>query len=197
MRAAAVAAAAALLPTSASAHLVSSRFGELYSGMLHPLTSLEHLVPWLALGLLGGLQSRSTARWVLLAFPVAVLAGLALQSLVPGLPGIAELNLAAFIVLGALVSLKLRLGTAAFVSLAAVVGISHGYGNAAPELRGTAWMLYAAGVGLVAYMLVTLVVGAAHAVAERRSWGVVALRAAGSWIAAAGAMYAGFLLLAS
>jgi hydrogenase/urease accessory protein HupE len=63
------------LPEQAAAHLVSTRFGELYSGLLHPLTTLQHLVPWLALGLLGGLQAPRTARWALLAFPLAVLAG--------------------------------------------------------------------------------------------------------------------------
>jgi len=63
--------ALALAPFAAEAHLVSTRFGELYSGLLHPLTTLLHLVPWACLGLLAGLQRAETSRWVPLAFPLA------------------------------------------------------------------------------------------------------------------------------
>jgi nickel/cobalt transporter (NicO) family protein len=41
-----------LLPARASAHLVNTDVGEFYAGMMHPLTSAEHLLPILVLALL-------------------------------------------------------------------------------------------------------------------------------------------------
>ncbi len=179
----------------ASAHLVSTRFGELYSGMLHPITTLQHLVPWLALGLLGGLQPIESSRLGLLVFPVAVLLGLGLQSVLPALPFVAAINLAGFVVLGLLIAFRIPLPGNTFAWLAVLVGLTHGYANASPDLTGYGSLLYALGVGIVAYMTLALVTGPAQALSERDGWGPVAIRAAGSWIAAAGMMYAGFLLL--
>lgn len=186
-----------LAPASASAHLVSTRFGELYSGIMHPLTALAHVVPWLALALLGGLQSARTARWSLVTFPTAVIIGLMLARWVPGLPFVVTFNLLSFIFLGLMLALALELGPGLFTGLVALIGLSHGYANAAEGLSGTPWLLFAIGVGLAAYLLLTLVAGAAHQFTHGRPWARIALRAIGSWIAAAGAMYLGFLNLAA
>lgn len=184
-----------LLPGQAAAHLVSTRFGELYSGMLHPATSLQHLVPWIALGLLAGLQNAKTARWALLAFPGGTLIGLVVANLFPGIPFVETLNVASFVILGVLVALKIALAPSLFVLLVVLIGLCQGYANAAPEFHGFAWLLYAVGVGLAAYLSITLVSGFVHALASERSWGNIAVRAAGSWVAAAGAMYGGLLLV--
>jgi hydrogenase/urease accessory protein HupE len=66
---------AALFPTEASAHLVNTDVGEFYAGMLHPLTSAEHLLPTLALALLAIQCGKPAARASLLAFPIALLVG--------------------------------------------------------------------------------------------------------------------------
>jgi hydrogenase/urease accessory protein HupE len=194
--AALVSVALLLFPGPAAAHLVSTRFGELYSGMLHPVTSLQHLVPWIALGLLSGLQSPKTARWALPAFPAGTLAGLCVAELLPGIPVVAGLNLASFVILGLLVALKVQFDKSLFVTLVLLVGIGHGYANATPDLHGFPWLLYTTGVSMAAYLSITLVTGLAHALASERSWGSIAVRAAGSWVAAAGAMYGGFLIMA-
>lgn len=186
----------ALAPEMASAHLVSTRFGELYSGILHPITALAHIVPWLALGLLGGLQSPQTARHALLVFPLAVLGGLLLARFIPGLPFVVTFNLFTFILLGGLVALALELGSVVFVALVALVGLSHGYANAAEGLSGGPWLLFILGVGLAAYVVITLITSLAHVFSKDRGWARIALRAIGSWIAAAGTMYLGFLALA-
>lgn len=183
-------------PGIASAHLVSTRFGELYSGILHPLTALAHIVPWLALGLLGGLQSPQTARHALLVFPLAVLGGLMLARIAPGLPFVVTFNLFTFILLGALVAFSLELGSGWFVGLVALVGLSHGYANAAEGLRGGPWILFILGVGLAAYVSITLFTSLAYVFSHDRAWARIAVRAIGSWIAAAGTMYLGFLSLA-
>ncbi|MEZ5582771.1 MAG: HupE/UreJ family protein [Candidatus Competibacteraceae bacterium] len=184
-----------LLPNQAAAHLVSTRFGELYSGMLHPLTSLQHLIPWLALGLLGGLQSVTTARWALLAFPLAVLIGLSLADGLPALAFVQVLNIASFIAIGLLVALKWELGKGLFLSLVVLFGLTHGYANAAPEINGFGWLLYALGVGFTAYLLITLISASTQALVSGQGWRVIAVRAAGSWIAAAGTLYAGFFFI--
>ena len=64
----------ALLPTRASAHLVNTDVGEFYAGMMHLLTSAEHLLPILALALLAIQYGKRAARATLLAFPLALVA---------------------------------------------------------------------------------------------------------------------------
>ena len=65
-----------LLPSWASAHLVNTDVGEFYAGMLHPLTSPEHLLPTLALALLAtssGVPAATAVDWVRTAYcPLAV-----------------------------------------------------------------------------------------------------------------------------
>lgn len=197
-RAGTIAALASLLaPGAAHAHLVSTRFGELYSGVLHPLTTLTHLLPWLALGLLAAWQPRDTGRWVLLAFPIAVAAGLATAALWPQAQGTDTLNAASLPALGLLVALALRLPGPALITLTVLLGLSHGHANSAPGLEGAAWLLYVSGVALTAYILLTLASAGAVALASGPAWGRIAVRATGSWIAAAGLMYLGFLWLAA
>lgn len=190
-----VAAALLLCPNQASAHLVSTRFGELYSGLLHPLTTLAHVVPWLGLGLLGGVQAPKTARWAPWVLPLcAALGALAGSSLAPS-TWVTHANLASFVVLGALVALGVELPARGFVALTAVVGLSHGYENGAPALSGGALILYVTGVALAAHLLITIVSGFAQAARTRARWGAIALRAAGSWIVAVGLIFGGFTLM--
>lgn len=181
--------------SSAQAHLVSTRFGELYSGMLHPLLALTHIVPWLGLGLLGAVVGSHRSRWALAVFPVSVFIGVFAGSVGEQSQFVAYLNLASFVVLGALVVLNVRLSAAAFMTLSAAIGLFHGYANAAEALGGNARLLYATGVMLSAYFVITLVTAAAHVLDIRAPWGRIALRAAGSWIAAIGLVFGGFTLL--
>lgn len=179
----------------ASAHLVSTRFGELYSGMLHPLLALEHVVPWLGLGLLGGLVEQRSSRWALLVFPLCVLAGFLLAAFVPPSDVVAVTNLASFLILGTLVMLNLRLPHMVFLGIVVVVGLSHGFANGDTALTGNALMLYAGGVTLAAYLLVTLATACASAIADQPKWGAIAVRAAGSWIVAIGLVFGSFTML--
>jgi urease accessory protein len=189
--------ALALQPGAAAAHLVSTQFGELYSDLLHPLTSLLHLVPWLALGLLAGFQGRETARWVLLLFPVAVLVGALLAGSLPALGLVSYVNVASFVVLGGLVALGGKLASPLFVLLTLIAGLSHGYANGAAELAGRQQLLYVLGVTIAAYVLIALVTAASWVMAHRPTqWTQVVLRALGSWITAVGIVFGGFVLTA-
>lgn len=181
----------------ASAHLVSTRFGELYSGMLHPLITLQHVVPWVALGLLGGLQATSSARRLMWVMPVSVMLGVFLGSLLPELRLVTLANILSFVVLGGLVAAAARLEGTVLTGIAATLGLSHGLANATPELSGGGQALYVLGVGISAYLLTTLITAGAHVLSQQAKWGNIALRAAGSWVVAIGLIFGGFSLVSA
>lgn len=198
MKALAIVALALLLsfPETASAHLVSTRFGELYSGLIHPLTALQHLVPWLGLGLLGGLLGSRRSKWVLLTFPLSVGIGVLLAGVLPAAAAIDYVNLFSFVVLGLLVALAARLNRPTFIGLAVIVGLSHGFANGTSDLSGGPLLLYACGVLLAAYLLIAIATAAAQLISQQPAWGKIAIRAAGSWIVAIGLVFSAYSLTA-
>lgn len=185
-------------PWAAEAHLVNTRLGDFYGGMLHPVTGFEHVVPWLALACLAALQGPQRGRWIVVAFPVALLIGTALAYAVPDIAGIGTVNTVSFVVLGGLVALALPVPVPALVALAALAGLSHGYENGLAATAGTDRVLFVLGVTAVGYGIVTLVSGAAtrFLAAGMGGWRRVTLRAGGSWIAAVGVMLLAFRLFA-
>jgi urease accessory protein len=64
----------AVFPVLASAHALKG-VGDFYAGMLHPLTSLEFVLPLIALALFAGQQRREAAIAALGAFPISLMAG--------------------------------------------------------------------------------------------------------------------------
>lgn len=186
-----------LAPAMARAHLVSTPFGDFYGGMLHPVTALEHLLPWLALGLLAGLQGTRPGRWMLLVFPIGLLVGLGLVRWVPLLAPFSSLNVVSFIVLGALVASAWCLPLWALAGLGLVFGISHGYENGLAMTQQTNVALFVGGVATAGYVVVTLVAALISFLSQRRRWLRIAVRAAGSWIAAIGIMMVGLSFVGS
>jgi len=184
-----------LLPQLSWAHLVSTRFGEFYAGMLHPVLALNHLLPWLALALLAGLQPLDSARRNLLIFPLAVALGTLLGCSFPELQLINQLNLLAFFSFGLLVTLATRLQPFWFLLLALLFGVVEGYGNGTADVFGSGLWLYVGGVSVSAYIVVAMVSASALWIHQQQSWGIIAVRALGSWIMAAGILYSGFQLL--
>lgn len=183
-----------LSPQWAWAHLVSTRFGEFYAGMVHPLTALNHLLPWIALALLAGLQPAPAGRRNMVAFPLAVALGTVAGCLLPASALIDQLNLLAFCGLGLLVALALRLQPTLFVLIGILFGLAEGYSNGTSDVYGTGFWLYVAGVAAMAYLVVTLVSAGACWINQRVQWGSIAVRALGSWIMAVGILYSGFML---
>lgn len=178
-------------PATAHAHLASTRLGDYYAGLLHPLTAFENLLPWLALGLLAGLHNGPAARWLLLVFPASVCMGAALSQLLPAVPGTSEFNLFSFVALGGLVALARPLPAAALLGLGALFGLAHGYGNGLALPPGGNLLLFVAGVTTAGYVAITLTTAATRAFVQERFWAAIAVRAAGSWIAAIGIMMVG------
>ena len=187
-----------LVPQAASAHLVSTRFGEFYAGMLHPAITLDHLLPWLALGLLAGTQQDRFGRWTSTLFPLAVLLGAFSGSALVGVEDwlwVGWFNLSSFIVFGVLAVLARPVAVVFYLFLIVVFGLSHGLGNSATDLAGNDLILYVLGVSLTSYLTITLLAAASHAIIQQRGWGLTAVRAIGSWITAVGVLYIGLISL--
>jgi len=186
-------------PQFSFAHLVSARFGEFYSGLLHPVTTFMHLLPWIAMGLLSSQQVAHSARWILLVFPAAAMTGTSLGLLLPDFSVVAALNpllnIASFIVLGVIVVLGLRLQRTVFCLLACFVGLTHGYANGMEELRWGAGLLYVAGVTIAAYLSMAMITAGAILLARQWPWGPLGVKVMGSWVVAVGVVFAGFSVL--
>ncbi|KAI93422.1 hypothetical protein T281_16830 [Rhodomicrobium udaipurense JA643] len=185
---------AVALPEPASAHLVNTRFGNFYDGMLHPLTALEHMVPWLALGMLVGSEPK-TGRLALIAFPVGLGLGVAIGCAQPELAFLTTANIVSILVLGALVALTLPLAPFAVGAVAFVIGVSHGYSNGAAMTEAVNPALFAPGVVVAGYITVLIVAAITAILTQRWRAARVGVRALGSWIFAIGVMMLGASVL--
>jgi hydrogenase/urease accessory protein HupE len=170
--------------------MLDNRFGDFYGGVLHPLTALEHALPFLALGLLAGQQGERAARWLVLVFPLALLTGAALAPDMPALPSMGILNAASFVALGLLVAAGRRLPLTLLIALGAVFGLSHGYENGRAMGPETAIHLFVPGIAVAGGLVVALVSAATLDLATK-PWARVGVRVVGSWIAAIGIMTIG------
>ena len=183
----------------ASAHIVASRLGDFYAGVLHPLTDLQDIVLWVALGLLAGALDAARGRWLVVLFPLGLLAGLALGLMLDvGAIG-AISDAAAMILVGLLLAASVRLPGPALIALALGLAVMRGAVNAGGVGPETNRLLFAAGLAGVGYAAITLVMAAALAfhgdeARPQPAWHAIALRALGGWIAAIGLMMGGFAL---
>lgn len=181
----------AFLPREASAHLVNTDVGAFYAGMIHPLTSAEHLLPILVLALLASQWGKRAARFTLLAFPLAALAGALAGSNLPPFAFFHFANLATLAGLGGLLVLGDRLrrvDPGAMGAVAVFTGAILGYRSGNDMAASGVADQFLLGVGLTGLILVALV-AAWVPVAFSRFW--QALRAA----AGAGFAATGMLLL--
>jgi urease accessory protein len=175
----------------AYAHSLSNSVGDFYGGILHPLTALEHVLPFLALGLLAGQQGARAARWTLLIFPLGLLLGTAFAAVDPPDYWVTPLNHLSFVVLGLLLAAAWRIPLALLLALGALIGLSHGYENGRDLTTGPGLFLFVPGVALVGFIITALASAATLALTARADWPRVAVRIAGSWIAAIGIMMIG------
>jgi hydrogenase/urease accessory protein HupE len=185
--------AALLITTRADAHLVTTGLGPVYDGIGHLLLTPEDLVPILALALFAGLRGARAGRLALFALPLAWLAG-GLMGLGFGRASHAPIPALSFILLGVLVAADAKLPDAAVAALAASLGLVHGFLNG-PALAGTGpGALGLLGISAVAFVVVAL--AAALVVSLKAPAARIAVRVAGSWIAAIGLLLLGWALRA-
>jgi urease accessory protein len=177
----AVAGIAALSPVPAFAHPMQG-VGDFYAGMLHPVVTIETVLPIVALSLLAGQQRRKTAIHLLAAFPAALIVGAILASLrdAPSSLGVLQLILTAGF--GIMVAFARRVPSRLLVALGAVLGISAGWTNAAELVGQASRFRFMAGLAVVGLLL--LVYGNGLVRNLNREWTQIAVRVVGSWIAA-------------
>jgi urease accessory protein len=184
---------------AAEAHIVASRLGDFYAGALHPLTDLQDLILWAAMGVLAGSLGASKGRWLVLVFPLGLLAGLVLRLAT----GFVSAGLAAdagmILVLGLLLAAAARIPAVILCAIAFGLALMRGAANAGDLGPETDRLLFAAGLSCAGYAAITLTM--ALTLAFRRTeagtstaWRGIAVRAFGGWIAAIGLMMVGYAL---
>lgn len=184
--------ACALLPSPAEAHLVSTGLGPIYDGVSHVLMSPDDLVPIVAMALLAGLNGQAAGRRTLFALTGAWLMGgfagfFAGSTAIPG-----TATAASFLVLGVLAAIDRRLSPTVITALAMAVGLLHGWLNGTAIAESQREAIGLLGIGGVTFVLVSLV--SAFVVSLHAAWARIAIRAAGSWIAAIGVLMLGWSL---
>ena len=183
--------ALALLPSPAEAHLVTTGLGPVYDGISHVFMSPDDLVPILAMAMLAGLNGPAAARSALFAMTAAWLAGGALGFIV-GHPTSSIATTASFLVLGALTAADARLSPRLVSILALIGGSLHGWLNGASLAQAGRDPLGLLGIGASTFVIVALM--AALVVSLRLAWMRIAVRVAGSWVAAIGLLMLGWSL---
>jgi hydrogenase/urease accessory protein HupE len=186
-----VALAALLVPGRAEAHLVNTGFGPFYDGISHLFVTAPDLLAVAALALLAGLRGNSTARGTLLAVIIAwTLGGVAGLAMAPTVAWTA-ITTGSFLLLGALLAADRELPTVVVVGLGALIGIIHGFLNGAES--AASGIGFVGLVGSLAALAVLATLMSAAAVSLGRGWTRIAVRVAGSWIAAIGILMLGWL----
>jgi hypothetical protein len=190
-----------LWPPTAAAHLDTTTLGPVYDGAWHLLSHPEILLPVLALALIGGQGGPAAGRRALLTLPLAWLAGGLSARLAAGFDLDLDLGPAAavrpevlaalgMLALGLLVAARPGLRPLAVGVLALILGVALGWsGDLA--VRGAAGRT-AVLIGMAAASFLLVAPVAALTVSLRSGWPVVAVRVAGSWIAAAGLLMFGW-----
>lgn len=183
---------AALLldPAVAHAHLTDTGLGPIYDGIAHLLLSFDDLLPVLALALLAGLNGAPAGRRVLFVLPLAWLCGGMASSafaMASAPTGVAALSLLA---LGTLTAASARLSPAMATVLSVLLGSVHGWLNGAALAAGGRDAMGL--VGIAGTIFIVAALASAFVVSLRAPWTRLAVRVAGSWIAAVGLLMLGW-----
>jgi urease accessory protein len=161
----------------ANAHNAIEGAGPFVNGILHPVIAPAHLLSLLALGLWIGRQERAALRRSIVAFAVALIAGLftgPFGTLPPAIP------IACAVILGCLAAggwpLPARVVAMVSVATAVVIGFDSGAGDWATAL----------GIWVGAMLILLNVVNLA--MRTEAPWLGIGIRIAGAWIAAVALM---------
>lgn len=173
-----LAAAIALLPDAASAHAPVPGVGAFWNGVLHPVLVPLHLLVLVTAGLVLGQNAPRASRTALPLFAVGLASAVVLAS-PAGLPASAGL---AVVLVGSLLVALGRAIPIAVVAVAVAAAVVVGADSAPLDAAPGSGVLAAGGAYGGALLVVVLSGGLAAAVTQ--PWQRIAVRAAGSWIAA-------------
>ena len=191
---AAVVLAVTACPALAEAHLNSTGMGPVYDGVMHVVTSPEDVVPVFALALLAGLRGADYGRRAMFVLPVVWLLGGLLGTMGSATSGSAVLSAIWVLLLGGLLATDAKLSLGATTALAVLLGLSRGYLNGTG--MGQLGVAVPAFLGLASAVFVLVALAAAVVVPLRAQWARIAVRVAGSWIAASGLLMLGWAVRA-
>lgn len=171
-------------PGVASAHVEGHMVGGLASGLLHPVSGLDHVVAMVAVGLWGA-QLGAPAIWLLpVTFPLVMALGGMLGLMGVGLPGV-EIGIAlSAIALGALVLTEARPPLWLGAVLVGAFALFHGHAHGAELPDGASGLLYS--LGFVVATGCLHAIGIAIGLIHRWQAGRLAIRAGGGAVAAVG-----------
>ena len=176
---------ATLLALPASAHEQAGLIGGLASGILHPLTGLDHLVAMVAVGLWGA-ELGVPALWLLpIIFPLVMAFGGVLGVMGVPLPVPEVFVAGSGLVLGLAVALRWNPGLRIAAGLVAIFAVFHAHGMELPRAANPLGY----GVGFVSSTGVLHLCGIGIGMlASRPGWQVV-YRGSGGLIAVIGAYF--------
>jgi nickel/cobalt exporter len=172
------------MPAPAFAHLVNTNVSDFYAGMLHPLMSVEHLFPAVALVLLAGRCGTQVARWTVAVFPLALIVGTWVGQGFTHLDFVHPVSLVALSVLGLVLVAGRRLPRAAMAMAALGVGLLLGYRSGVDMANARVGVQFIPGVGLTGFIMAAL--GSAWMLSTASLPVGVAVRLAGGGLALMG-----------
>ncbi|HPE60242.1 MAG: HupE/UreJ family protein [Thiothrix sp.] len=173
-----------LLSAAAMAHSGTDAAGGFMSGMLHPVTGLDHVTAMVAVGIVGAFMGQP-AIWVLpVVFPLVMAFGGMLGVLGVPMPAIEPGIALSSIVLGTLIVLAVRPPLWIAALIVAVFAIFHGYAHGAELPQSANALAFSAGFVISTGILHLCGIG----IGELIRWptGKVVARAIGGLIALAG-----------
>ncbi len=176
-----------LSPEVAMAHVESGEAGGFVSGVMHPISGVDHVLAMVAVGLWGA-QLGHPAVWLLpIAFPMMMAFGGMLGLIGVPVPGV-EIGIAlSGVVLGTLVLGEVKTPVGVSLVLVAIFAIFHGHAHGTELSEGQNAMLYSLGfvVSTGTLHAIGIGIGAAH------HWkaGRIVLRGAGAFVMLGGLFF--------
>jgi urease accessory protein len=176
--------AGGLISLPALAHTGSATVHEsLFSGLLHPVTGIDHLLAMLALGIWAAQQQGSLRIQIPAVFTLMLLAGFAAGVSGLGLPMVESATATSVLVLGLLAASAARLSATPALLISALFALCHGFAHGAESAAASA-TLFAAGFLGSSFILQISGAFAAHTVKAQLP---VLVKLSGLAIAATGA----------
>lgn len=169
-----------LMPELAFAHIVKAQVLGFGSGLLHPITGLDHAMAMIAVGIWGA-QLRQPAIWILpVVFPLIMAFGgfLALVGVI--LPGTEIAIAVSVICLGTCVLAEYRAPLWFAGCLVALFGLFHGYSHGMELPQNQDALFFSLGFLLATGCLHA--VGIAIGLTDRLAWGRLMMRVIGGLI---------------
>jgi urease accessory protein len=168
-------------------HVEAGRAAGLASGLLHPVSGLDHVLAMIAVGVWGA-QLGPPAVWLLpITFPMVMAFGGMIGLLGVTIPGV-EVGIAlSALILGVAVLLEARPPLALAAALVGLFAVFHGHAHGTELPEGASGILYS--VGFVVATGSLHGAGIALGLVHRWEWGRTLLRAAGGVVALAGLLF--------